>query len=115
MDSTYGITNKANQGYNTITRYFETALNTPTGQKVRAFYEKGSKQVLDIHTEARRLADLRAESTKCICGGAEGKCTCPEGKCSCSGCTKAAEKKSTDTSAPEPASSSSASEKITYQ
>lgn len=63
-DTSYGISTRANQGYNTVARYFETALNTPTGQRVRAFYEKGSKQVLDIHHEARRLADLRAESTK---------------------------------------------------
>lgn len=60
MDSTYGISTKATQGYNTVTRYLETALNTPTGQKVRTFYEEGQKQVLDIHAEARRLADLKA-------------------------------------------------------
>ncbi|KAF3929598.1 hypothetical protein ABW19_dt0208989 [Dactylella cylindrospora] len=79
-DSTYGISNKANQGYHTITRYFETALETPTGRKLRKFYEDGSKQVLDIHTEARRLADLRiAEAHACTCEGAG-----PDGKCNCS-------------------------------
>lgn len=88
VDSTYGVTTKANSGYNTITRYFESALSTPTGQKVREFYTKSQKQVMDIHAEARRLADLKADKTKCTCGGEGGKCNCPDGKCSCSGCSK---------------------------
>lgn len=40
--------------------YFEKALGTPTGQKLAAFYTSGDKQVRDIHTEARRLADLKS-------------------------------------------------------
>jgi len=60
VDTSYGITNKANTGYNTAQRYLENALNTPTGQRVRAFYEKGAKQIFDIHSEARRLADLKS-------------------------------------------------------
>jgi len=39
--------------------YFENALGTPTGKKVRAFYDDRRKDALDIHAEARRLADER--------------------------------------------------------
>jgi hypothetical protein len=60
-DTTYGITDKATTGWNTLNQYFEKAIDTPTGQKVRAFYTEGSKQVLDIHTEARRLAELKKQ------------------------------------------------------
>jgi hypothetical protein len=37
-------------------QYYTQALNSPFGQKVRAFYTTTTKQVLDIHEEARRLA-----------------------------------------------------------
>jgi len=33
------------------------AITSPLGQKVRSFYTDTSKQVLDIHEEARRIAD----------------------------------------------------------
>jgi len=117
-DSTYGISTKANQGYNTAQRYLESALNTPTGQRVRTFYEKTSKQVMDIHSEARRIADLKvAETSKCTCetANADGKCNCTPGTCNCAGCKNArtSEKPATET-APAPVASSS-SEKSTYQ
>jgi hypothetical protein len=35
-------------------RYFENALDTPTGKKVRTFYDDRKKEALDIHAEARR-------------------------------------------------------------
>jgi len=41
-----------------FTEYLKTALATPTGQKVQAFYTSTSKQVLDIHEEAKRIAEL---------------------------------------------------------
>lgn len=110
VDNTYGVQNRALSGYNTVARYFESALNTPTGQKVRDFYTKQSKQVLDIHSEARRLADLKKEEagegssstwekagapvpagegkTKCGCSGNEGVCKCAPGACACAGCQK---------------------------
>jgi len=107
VDNTYGVQNRAMTGYNTITRYFESALNTPTGQKVRDFYTKGQKQVMDIHSEARRLADIRKQEgsgsgegkstepvpagdgkTKCQCAGNEGVCKCAPGACACAGCQK---------------------------
>ena len=43
--------------------YFEQALGTPTGQRVRNFYASGNKQVMDVHNEARRLADMKAGKT----------------------------------------------------
>ncbi|CCO30648.1 hypothetical protein BN14_04678 [Rhizoctonia solani AG-1 IB] len=36
--------------------YYERAINSPFGQKVLAFYSSTSKQVLDIHEEAKRIA-----------------------------------------------------------
>ncbi|OLL26306.1 Protein vip1 [Neolecta irregularis DAH-3] len=45
----------------TAHRYVDTALDTVTGKKIRDFYLTGQKQVLDIHNEARRLADLKKQ------------------------------------------------------
>ncbi|KAH0551616.1 hypothetical protein GP486_007165, partial [Trichoglossum hirsutum] len=59
MDTTYGVTNKANAGWRSLSHYFEKALGTPTGQRVRLFYTHSEKQAMDIHNEARRLANLR--------------------------------------------------------
>lgn len=64
IDHSYGITDRAAQGWRGLNSYFEKALGTPTGQKVAAFYTKGNQQVVDIHTEARRLADLKVKSGK---------------------------------------------------
>ena len=77
-------------------------MGTPSGQKVRSFYAVGDKQVRDIHTEARRLADLKSgktekyepehmpgtDKTHCQCAGSEGVCGCAPGTCACSGCNK---------------------------
>ena len=60
LDASYGITDKATQGWRGITSYFEKAIGTPTGQKLAAFYTSSDKQVRDIHAEARRLADLKS-------------------------------------------------------
>jgi len=49
IDQQQGITKKAGD-------YYAQALATPFGQKVRAFYTTTSKQVVDIHEEARRIA-----------------------------------------------------------
>jgi len=101
VDSSYGITNKATSAWTGFHSYFEKALGTPTGQKVRDFYLQGDKQVRDIHNEARRLADLKAgktsnepekvdgtDKTVCKCGGSEGSCPCPPGHCACERCAK---------------------------
>jgi len=113
VDQKYGLSARADAGWRGLTSYFEKAAGTPTGQRLRTFYESGQKQVLDVHNEAKHLAALKSgkgedekmpnaeeaemekvevggqEKTKCNCGGAEGKCPCPPGKCSCSGCAKA--------------------------
>jgi hypothetical protein len=103
MDTTYGVTEKANAGWRSLNQYFEKALGTPTGQRIRTFYTQSEKQALDIHNEARRLANLRKseaaaggasassdtnEKTTCKCGSISELCTCPPGRCGCSDCPK---------------------------
>ncbi|KAI9729723.1 MAG: hypothetical protein M1834_006674 [Cirrosporium novae-zelandiae] len=103
IDAKYRITDKANAGWLGLNSYFEKAMGTPTGQRVRTFYTQGDKQVRDIHTEARRLADLKSgkggeksetkpvegtDHTVCSCAGSEGKCGCAPGKCDCGSCPK---------------------------
>ena len=100
-------------------------MNTPTGQRLVDFYSQGDKQVRDIHTEARRLADIKGgkpstapagssaaenektmetvpgtEMTTCQCGGNTGTCPCAEGKCACSGCAKSGASGEAATTAP---------------
>ncbi|EME77428.1 uncharacterized protein MYCFIDRAFT_158260 [Pseudocercospora fijiensis CIRAD86] len=99
-DTQYGISAKANQGWLGLSSYFEKALGTPTGQKLRAFYEQGQKQVLDVHNEAKHLAALKTgkepnhpvpgneSRTECACSANSGKCSCVPGKCACSSCGK---------------------------
>lgn len=100
-DAQYHVTDKLKETQSVFTHYFETALNTPTGKKIRDFYATGAKQVVDIHNEAKRLAELKKqnvqkeggvsegqEKTTCTCAGNEGVCTCPPGKCGCVGCQK---------------------------
>lgn len=100
MDNKYKVSDKAWGAWGGLNSYFEKALGTPTGQKVRDFYVQGEKQVLDVHTEARRLADMKKDKeephsvagqpdkTACSCGGAEGVCGCAPGKCTCANCAK---------------------------
>lgn len=42
--------------------YYSKALSSPFGQKVKAFYTTTSKQVLDIHEEARRIHETHKAS-----------------------------------------------------
>ncbi|KAF9046487.1 hypothetical protein BJ165DRAFT_1527575 [Panaeolus papilionaceus] len=60
IDEQKGITKLASD-------YYSRALASPFGQKVAAFYTDTSKQIQDIHEEARRIADQEkkaaAEST----------------------------------------------------
>jgi hypothetical protein len=60
-DQSYGLTQRANTLFGGLNSYFEKATNTPTGKKLVQFYTDGSRQVQDIHAEARRLADLKKE------------------------------------------------------
>jgi len=46
------------------TNYYTKAIQSPVGQKVYAFYSTTSKQVLDIHEEAKRIsADAKSTSS----------------------------------------------------
>ncbi|KAF8909019.1 hypothetical protein CPB84DRAFT_1813261 [Gymnopilus junonius] len=46
------------KGYSKVAHdYYLKAITSPFGQKVKAFYTDTSKQVQDIHEEARRIAD----------------------------------------------------------
>ena len=60
MDQKYGVSERAQQGWLGLSSYFEKAANTPTGQRVREFYNSGTKQVLDVHNEAKHLASLKS-------------------------------------------------------
>lgn len=102
VDASYGMTDKAMQGWRGLNSYFEKALDTPTGQRIRAFYLQSNKQVQDIHNEARRLANLKAgknepetvagtDKTVCNCGADTGNCPCEPGKCACANCGKSSE------------------------
>lgn len=59
VDQSYGVTPKVNNLLTGLSSYFEKAAGTPSGRKLVQFYSQTSRQVLDIHKEARRLADLK--------------------------------------------------------
>ncbi|KAL1585704.1 hypothetical protein WHR41_05942 [Cladosporium halotolerans] len=118
VDQQYGISARANQGWRGLSSYFEKAAETPTGQRVRAFYAQGQKQVLDVHNEARHLAGLKTgkqsgagdlnlhnvegtNRTACNCGAQGGICACKPGECGCSSCPKNPDEKSTTRTAEE--------------
>jgi len=61
IDQSYGVTQKTNSLLSGLTSYYEKAAGTPTGQKLVNFYTQTSRQVQDIHAEARRLADLKKQ------------------------------------------------------
>jgi len=67
MDQTYAVTPRVNSLLSGLNSYYEKAAGTPTGQKLVNFYTQTSRQVQDIHTEARRLADIKKKEA----GGAE--------------------------------------------
>jgi len=60
-DQSYGITQRATGFLNSLGSYFENVTNTPTGRKIVQFYTDGSKQVQEVHAEARRLAELKKD------------------------------------------------------
>jgi len=55
IDEQKGITKQASD-------YYTRAITSPWGQKVKEFYTTTSKQVLDIHEEARRIAETQKAS-----------------------------------------------------
>lgn len=76
IDQSYGISDKVTavgqQGWLTLSSFYEKAMGTPTGQKLAEFYTKSDKQVRDIHAEARRLADLKSGKSGSSSGGGGG-------------------------------------------
>jgi len=60
VDEKYAVSKSAANAYNSLSSYFDAALNNPTGHKLRAFYAEGNKQVIDVHNEARHLANLKS-------------------------------------------------------
>jgi len=62
-DASYGISQRAGSLWTGLGSYFEKARDTPTGKRIVGFYTTGSRQVQDIHNEARRLAELKKEET----------------------------------------------------
>ncbi|KAH9986580.1 hypothetical protein BJV77DRAFT_1028544, partial [Russula vinacea] len=53
------------KGYSKVAGdYYTRALGSNLGQRVRAFYTTTSKQILDIHEEARRIADEHKASQR---------------------------------------------------
>ncbi|KAH7925882.1 hypothetical protein BV22DRAFT_1104679 [Leucogyrophana mollusca] len=60
------------KGYTKVAHeYYSKALSSPFGQSVLSFYTSTSKQVFDIHEEARRIADQHKapEPTRSPTGG----------------------------------------------
>ncbi|EPS28821.1 hypothetical protein PDE_03767 [Penicillium oxalicum 114-2] len=73
LDNNYKISDKAVSSFGGLASYFEKAIGTPSGQKLRDFYQKTEKQVLDIHAEARHLANLKqGKSGETKTGEAQG-------------------------------------------
>lgn len=102
MDDKYKVTERAQSTWNGLSSYFDKTMNTPTGRQLRTFYEQGHKQVMDVHNEARHLANLKKQHgvgtgssrTTCNCGGDSGICSCET--CTCERCAKNPDVKKVD-------------------
>lgn len=90
VDETYKVSEKATAGFNTASQYFEKVVGPENKRKIRDFYLQTHKQVMDIHTEARRLADEKKAATgqaaDCGCTGTGAGCKCAPGECKCANC-----------------------------
>ncbi|KAG0140195.1 hypothetical protein CROQUDRAFT_100449 [Cronartium quercuum f. sp. fusiforme G11] len=60
IDQQTGASKKVGSLFQLGLQYYEKALASPHGSKVRDFYTKTSKQVLDVHAEAKRIAEEKA-------------------------------------------------------
>ncbi|POS82394.1 hypothetical protein EPUL_006499, partial [Erysiphe pulchra] len=63
VDQSYGVTPKVTNLLSGISSFYEKAAGTPSGKKLVNFYTQTSRQVLDIHNEALRLAKLKKETS----------------------------------------------------
>ncbi|KAI5289277.1 hypothetical protein KEM54_004127 [Ascosphaera aggregata] len=75
FDDKYSVSRQATQGFNSLHSYFEKALDTPTGRKLRDFYQKTEKNVLDIHSEAKRLQKEKKEAASAAAAAAAAATT----------------------------------------
>lgn len=73
LDQNYKLSDKAWGGWHSLNSYFEKAMGTPSGQKLRAFYSQTDKQVREVHNEARRLADLKSGKGETEAGAGTGQ------------------------------------------
>ncbi|KAF2747958.1 actin cytoskeleton protein-like protein [Sporormia fimetaria CBS 119925] len=64
LDTKLGVTNKLTAGWGGLMSYFDQAAGTPTGQKIRNFYEAGNKTVMDVHNEALHLKELKKKEAE---------------------------------------------------
>jgi len=71
IDEKQGITVKA-------LSYYEKALSSPFGRKVFSFYSTTSKQVFDIHEEARRIASQQQSAPTAAVATSNVPVTAPE-------------------------------------
>lgn len=104
VDQKLGVTNKGYAAFNTLTSYFDKAASTPTGQKLRAFYEQGNKTVMDVHNEARHLANLKKQKAAGQEGAAAGAVTTTTAEGSEKPSQPLSEKPGEPTTAPAPTS-----------
>ncbi|KAK9452115.1 uncharacterized protein V1518DRAFT_367874, partial [Limtongia smithiae] len=58
-DSKYNILGHVHHTQGILHKYFDKAMDSDTGARVRLFYSDASKNVADVHNEARRLANIR--------------------------------------------------------
>ncbi|RKF83525.1 Protein vip1 [Golovinomyces cichoracearum] len=63
VDKSYGVTPKVNNLLSRLSSFYEKAADTSSGKKLVNFYSQTSRQVLDIHNEACRLANLKKETS----------------------------------------------------
>ncbi|RKF64194.1 Protein vip1 [Erysiphe neolycopersici] len=63
VDKSYGVTPKVTNFWSGISSFYEKAAGTPSGKRLVNFYSQTSRQVLDIHNEALRLAKLKKEAS----------------------------------------------------
>lgn len=61
VDQSYGVSQRASSLFSGLNSFYEKAAGTETGQKVVNFYTQTSRQVQDIHAEARRLAHIKKQ------------------------------------------------------
>ena len=123
-EAQYQIGRRATDAQHSLSRYFENAAGSPLGRKVRGFYLTGEKQVLDIHNEARRLAELKkarassgADDHRCTCdpgAAADGTCNCEPGRCDCDGCKKKTAAAASTTAAAAPSTTAAAAPPPAY-